>query len=153
MRSSRRWTRASVYIVAVLVAYAAGCSNAPSSSNPAPATADVTALIAAGDPERGAAIFLGQAADVAAPACVTCHAVEAGAAPTSLGPNLTGIAIRAGTTVPNQSAEAYLWESIVAPNTHLAPGYSENIMLTVYGDLLTEQDIADVVRYLLTLES
>jgi cytochrome c len=68
------------------------------------------------------------------------------------GPNLSGVALRAGQRVPNQSAEAYLRESIVAPYAYVLPGYQSGIMIRNYEEYLSPQQIDDLVAYLMTLK-
>lgn len=86
-----------------------------------------------------------------APSCRSCHVIEAGVAPV-VGPNLHGIATIAGTRVSDQTADAYLRISIVAPNDYLVEGYQSGIMPRTYGDLLTADQIEALVNYMLTLE-
>ena len=84
-----------------------------------------------------------------APNCVSCHAVEGESG--GIGPSLAGMAEVAGTRVNGQSAEEYLYWSIVRPSNYLVPGYS-NVMYADYETTLEAADIADVIAYILTLE-
>jgi len=52
-----------------------------------------------GDPQRGAAIFAGDVAIAGFVACRGCHSVDP-AAGDGIGPNLAGIALRAGSRMP-----------------------------------------------------
>ncbi|MDX2161143.1 MAG: c-type cytochrome [bacterium] len=100
----------------------------------------------AGNAERGEALF--SQALPPAPACSNCHA----AAPSmfAIGPTLQGIGGRAGARVAGQTAEAYLRASILHPRDHIVAGF-RNIMYAEYADVLTEQDIRDLIAYLQTL--
>jgi hypothetical protein len=49
------------------------------------------------------------------------------------------------------SPEQYLFEAIVAPDVHLVEGY-QPLMPKNYGEILTDQNLADLIAYLLTLE-
>lgn len=90
---------------------------------------------AAGDVENGEALFV--------QSCASCHQAEDG-----VGPALTGMGERAATRVDGMSAEEYLHEAIVDPGAHLVEGFG-NIMPPVYGDQYDEQQLADLVAYLL----
>ncbi len=108
---------------------------------------------AAPDPLRGRQLFHSQTVltGEGAPSCVTCHGIEPGEE-TGVGPNLSDIGSRAATTVDGQSAEEYLRTSITDPDAYLAGGYQEGIMYRQYEQALTEQQIDDLVAYLLTLK-
>lgn len=91
---------------------------------------------AAGDAANGEALFV--------QSCASCHQAEA-----SVGPALTGMGERAATRVEGMSAEEYLHEAIVDPGAHIVEGFS-NIMPPVYGEQFDEQQLADLVAYLLS---
>jgi cytochrome c553 len=101
---------------------------------------------AAGDATAGERVFH----EVAAPACGTCHSLEPGVA--GAGPSLAGIAAQAGSRVTGMSAEDYLRQAIIDPNADIAEGFAANVMTATYGSQLTEQQIADLVAYLMTLK-
>ena len=102
-----------------------------------------------GDAERGAVLFQRGTGDVAPP-CSTCHKVSVGGIGVALGPNLEGIGAIAATRVDGMSAEEYIRESILNPDSFIVPG-SRVSMYPAFSDHLSEQDIADLVAYLLTL--
>ena len=84
-----------------------------------------------------------------APACLNCHTLEAEAF--GLGPTMVGVVSRAEAEIANgQTVEEYLRESILHPDDFLVPGY-RNIMYGDYADHLTEQDITDIISYILSL--
>lgn len=101
-----------------------------------------------GDPERGAQFFAQGQAD--APACSTCHRTVSDQVGFSIGPNLAGIAERAGAWVEGISVEEYLRQSILEPHRYVVPGYRD-MMYPDYRTHLTEQNIEDLIAYLLTL--
>jgi cytochrome c2 len=109
---------------------------------------------AAGDAARGKKLFDGETPIAAGkmPTCIGCHPVEPGKQ-TGAGPNLSNIGNRAGTTVKDMSAQDYLRQSIVDPDAYLAGGYQEGIHPKGYGDVLTQQQIDDLIAYMLTLKS
>lgn len=99
-----------------------------------------------GDVAAGKALFA-QSVIGPNPGCITCHSLEAGK--TLVGPSMAGIASRAGSTVAGQSAEQYLRQSITEPDAHVAKGFAKGLMPK---PTLTEQQISDLVAYMLTLK-
>jgi len=107
-----------------------------------------------GDFARGQKLFRGEEKlrSDSMEACTDCHSdVVGGESP--IGQNLSNIGVRAATTVPGQTAVSYLRTAIVAPDAHLAGGFQEGIMPRNYPALLSEQDINDLIAYMLTLQS
>lgn len=102
--------------------------------------------IESGDAERGAALFT-QNIGGQAP-CSTCHALDDSRL---VGPGMRGIATRASERVPLQPAEVYLRRSIISPAAHVVEGYS-NVMPATFGQILDEDEVRDLVAYLLTLK-
>jgi mono/diheme cytochrome c family protein len=104
-----------------------------------------------GDPDRGKALYnqtiIGPNA---APGCVTCHSLDPGK--TLVGPSHAGLATRAESAASGTSAEDYLRESIVTPDAHVTEGFTPGVMYQNYGKDLTEQEINDLVAYLMTLK-
>ncbi len=86
--------------------------------------------------KRGKALFVG------AGECANCHDVDSGIRIT--GPTLKGIA--------STKDAAFLRESILSPNKDVTAGFSANLMPGDFGNRLSEQQINDVVAYLLTLK-
>lgn len=105
----------------------------------------------AGGGSRGEALFeqttLGSNA---APGCATCHSRVPGQ--TLVGPFMAGVGTRAGSEVAGQTAEDYLHEAIVDPDAHVVEGFSPRIMYANYAKDLTDEQIDDLVAYLLTLK-
>jgi nitric oxide reductase subunit C len=119
----------------------AGCgANTSAKANVGPTAGNVTA---------GEEIF-------AQRGCVACHSLEAGQV--GVGPSLAGVASRSAQTIAGanytgqaKTVEAYLFESITQPHTYVAADFSP-IMPKTYGRDLTEQELADLISYLLTLK-
>lgn len=91
----------------------------------------------------------------AAAGCAGCHGEPGGAG--VVGPNLGGIATRAGSTVPGKSAEEYIRESIVNPSAYVAPECpsgpcAAGLMPQTFGQTLSPAELDGLVQYLLTLE-
>jgi cytochrome c553 len=107
-----------------------------------------------GDPAHGKVVFNDEQGmlDKNIPSCISCHSDQV-VGLNKPWPNLSNIGNRAANTVPGQSAEDYLRTSIVEPDAYLAGGFQEGIMYREYKTKLSEQEIADLVAYMLTLKS
>ena len=100
----------------------------------------------------GQSLFIGTAA------CASCHTVQ-GVAQGVLGPALDGIASVAGNRISGYSAEEYIRESILEPDAYtagtadgLSQDYQEGLMAaTMAGITLSDEDVDNLVEYLLTL--
>lgn len=108
-----------------------------------------------GNPEYGAIYFESSRAPSTEQRCSDCH--KADEPIPGLGPYLYGIATVAGSRVEGLTAEEYLYQSIVEPGAHIAPPqtdqpWPEELMPRDWSSALTEQDIWDIVAYLLTLD-
>lgn len=103
----------------------------------------------AADPEAGRRLFMGATLGTST-GCIICHSLEPDRK--LVGPSLAGVATRAATRVPGLSAEEYLYQSIVEPNAHIVEGYPPNQMPPTFGETLTEQQISDLVAFLMTLK-
>jgi cytochrome c2 len=101
-----------------------------------------------GNRERGAQFFAQGQGE--APPCSTCHQTVTGQFGFTIGPNLDGIGERAGIRVDGLTAEEYLRQSMLEPRRYIVPGY-RNMMYSNYNSHLTEQDVQDLIAYLLTL--
>jgi mono/diheme cytochrome c family protein len=72
--------------------------------------------------------------------CGGCHTLAAANSGGGTGPNLDQV-------LPGQSL-AMIHESIVDPNKAIAKGYSANVMPTNYGDLITPEELNQLVLFL-----
>ena len=87
--------------------------------------------------------------------CGGCHVIEGvPGAVGVIGPEMTGIASRAGTRAetcePGMSAEDYIRESIEKPEACIVPGY-DNVMQPLRG-MMSDDEFDILVEYLLTLQ-
>ncbi len=73
--------------------------------------------------------------------CVTCHSVEPGK--TVVGPSLAGIASK---------GEDFIRESITNPDADVTEGFPAGVMPQDYGQKLSEQQLNQIVKYLMTLK-
>jgi nitric oxide reductase subunit C len=81
--------------------------------------------------------------------CATCHSLEPDVI--IVGPSLAGVATRAQTRVADQNAEAYLRTSILHPGDFIVPGFN-NVMAQNLGDVLSADQINNIIAFLQTLE-
>jgi mono/diheme cytochrome c family protein len=104
-----------------------------------------------GDPIQGEELYkLATIGSAGAPGCVACHSLEPGV--TLAGPSHAEIGTKAKSAVAGLSAAEYLRESIVDPDAAVIAGFPAGRMYRSYGSVLTEQEIADLVAFLMTLK-
>lgn len=92
-----------------------------------------------------------------APGCATCHSLQPDV--TLVGPSQAHVASDAAEIIksPNytgsaKTVEEYLRESIVNPDAFVVEGFPKGVMYKNYENDLSEQEIDDLVAFLLTLE-
>ncbi len=102
-----------------------------------------------GDPLRGESLYYETSVGTNA-GCRLCHSLDPGV--TLVGPSFAGIAARAATRVPGLSAEEYLRQSILEPNAYVVPGFPTGQMVQNLGDILSEEQVDDLVAFLLTFK-
>lgn len=102
-----------------------------------------------GSSERGALLFAEGKGDDS-PACSSCHKISAEVYGFSIGPILQDISTTAATRIEGLTAEEYLRQSILEPESFRVPG-ARATMFPDYANHLTEQDVSDLIAYLLTL--
>ncbi len=105
----------------------------------------------AGDPVNGQALF-NTLKPEAGFACATCHRIDS--TDRLIGPGLLGVSARVEAIFPGRAPADYIHESIVSPNAYIVQGdppYPESLMPQIYAQLFSEQEIWDLVAYLLSL--
>lgn len=116
-----------------------------------PSEIELTAA-ALGDPARGQVSFTTQHTTAQGPwMCAQCHSTGTDRL---IGPGMAGIAERAATRVEGQSAIDYIRNSILHPNDYIVqgePAYPSGLMPQNYAEVLPEQELNDLIAYLLTL--
>ena len=105
--------------------------------------------VSVGDPVAGEALFV-QTLIGSQPGCITCHSLEPGV--TIVGPSIAGIGAEAGSRVSGQSAEEYLRLSITDPGAYLVEGFAAGLMPAGFADELSEEQLNDLVAYMLSLK-
>ncbi len=84
--------------------------------------------------------------------CNACHVLSDARAVGIIGPALNDIGARAGAIVAGQSAQEYVRLAIIKPNDHIVEGYAANLMPQDYGLRMSDQDLAELVNYLLEMK-
>lgn len=133
----------SIFMVWLLILTGCSAAATPASTPLPPTEAPIV-----GDAERGQEIFT--KGFNGAPPCSTCHLSANVNFGFSLGPNLTGIGVRGGTRVEGLDSATYIYQSILDPHSYVVGGYRD-IMYPDYNKHFSEQDIADLTAYLMTL--
>ncbi len=100
------------------------------------------------DPATGERLFNGATLGASA-GCQICHSLQPGVQ--LVGPSLAGVATRAETRVPGLPAEQYLMQSLVDPDAHVVEGFQPGQMRPDLAQALTQQQLDDLVAFLLTL--
>lgn len=127
-----------VFILAViLVVSLAACGGG---GEPAPA---------GGNADAGEALFA-QSSIGSQAGCTTCHSLEPGV--TLVGPSLANVGTEAGSRVSGLSAEEYLRQSILEPGDFVVEGFGGGIMPGGYSSELSDEQVDDLVAYLLSLK-
>ncbi|MEX1248717.1 MAG: c-type cytochrome [Anaerolineales bacterium] len=83
--------------------------------------------------------------------CAACHTIS-GISSGNIGPGLDGLATRAADSVTGLTAEEYIHQSIVDPSAYVVEGFADGLMPQNFAEILTEEQIADLVAFLLTLQ-
>jgi len=82
--------------------------------------------------------------------CTSCHSYDATTGDETKAPFTSGQGGRAETRVAGMSAEEYIKESIVNADAYVVEGFYAGDMYQTWGAELSEQEIADLVAYILT---
>lgn len=110
-----------------------------------------------GDPARGEELYLQESLGASeAPGCITCHSLTP--SEVKVGPSHSDVARRAGQIIESpdyhgqaQTAAEYLRESILEPDAHVVEGFEPGVMYARFAEVLTDQQVDDLVAFLLTL--
>jgi mono/diheme cytochrome c family protein len=124
-----------------VLALTAGCGGNQETvgSEPTPTQTTTGAATVAGDAAHGKEVFVAQH-------CGGCHTLGAAGTSGTVGPNLDQQLIMSARKAGEPLSD-FARESIVNPNAFLAEGYNGAIMPTSFGDQLSDQEIADLVAF------
>lgn len=118
-------------------------------SNFVPSDEVKTSLPDTANAEIGAVLFQTFQLD-AGFACSTCH--NSDSENRLIGPGLLNVGSRADTRVDGQPAIDYLYTSITNPGAFIVPDFPDRLMPVNWAEIYTEDEIYDIIAYLLTLE-
>jgi mono/diheme cytochrome c family protein len=121
---------------AATVSTTAATTTAPASTGATTTQAAPTTGGAGGDATAGKQVFTA----TAQPPCGSCHTLAEAGASGQVGPNLDDV-------LKGKDA-AFIHESIVDPNAEIASGFSAGVMPDVYGQQLSDAQLADLVAFL-----
>lgn len=104
--------------------------------------ARVTSLLAVANPANGEALTVTYG-------CTACHVAGA---THGIAPAFAGVGDIAATRHPPLTAAEYIYQSIVHPTAHIVEGFA-NSMPQDFGTRLSNQELADILAYLLEQRS
>lgn len=136
-----------------------GESFVPPTVTPEPRLANLTdEQIYAGLPAGVASAMPGSATSgealAVANGCLGCHQLndsQLAVAPSWA--NMGDVAVARAQQLQLAGPAEYLYQSIVQPNVYIVEGYNIGVMPQTYGDTLSEQDLADIITYLLSQQA
>lgn len=115
---------------------------------------DLSVELPMGDAQRGARYWEQKRWE-----CSGCHELLEVGPPLEGGESRPGIATIAAERLKDldyqgqaQTVEQYLLESIVLPGAYVVPGYADGLMPDRLADLMTAQEAADMIAFMMTLE-
>jgi mono/diheme cytochrome c family protein len=126
--------------------------SAPQEPAGPPVGTDITKQLPEGSAQNGDAL-------AATLGCATCHITTNTGPAWEASADQPGIGVRAGERIGQSdyngeatSAEQYIFESVVHTTAYVVSGFADNLMPATYGSTLTDQDMADLIAYLLTFK-
>ncbi|HEV7176025.1 MAG TPA: cytochrome c oxidase subunit II [Solirubrobacteraceae bacterium] len=114
---------------------ASAAASSSSSSSSGSSTASQTSAAA------GKAVFTGSAG------CGSCHTLAAAGTTGTVGPNL-GTSIVPDAKKAGMPVKAFTMDSILKPNSFIAPGYGPNVMPQTFGQTLTPTQVQALVNFI-----
>ena len=119
-------------VVAGLAVGLAACGGGQTGSDPV-----------VGDPVVGEELFkMVMEEEPGRHACRECHSLGENS---PFAPSAQAIEENAGSRIEGMSAADYLRQSIVDPSAFIVEGWRDNVMPKVYGEILTEEEIDDLI--------
>ena len=114
---------------------ASAAASSSSSSSSGSSTASQTSAAA------GKAVFTGSGG------CGSCHTLAAAGTTGTVGPNL-GTSIVPDAKKAGMPVKAFTMDSILKPNSFIAPGYAPNVMPQTFGQTLTPTQVQALVNFI-----
>lgn len=123
----------------------------PAEEEAAPAADDpISVLVSIANAEHGQELFNTTYDTMIGPfACSTCHLPDSESM--LIGPGLWNISVRGAERVEGESAAQYIYNSIINPGAYVVEGYADGVMPANYHDILSDNEIYDIIAYLMTL--
>lgn len=124
----------------------------PVPTTPAQTSNDPIAFfVSQSNPDHGKELF-NTFFDKAGYMCATCHRVDS--TQMLIGPGLLGVSDWAAQNIKDQIPQRYIYNSIMTPRAYTVPGFEDKaqLMPIVYPDIFSEQDVYDLVAYLMSLK-
>ena len=104
-----------------------------------------------GDAARGKKLYESSTlGPKSAEGCVTCHNYDESEGESDKAPYTAGTGTRAESRVPGMTGEEYIHESIFTPDAYVVENYNAGDMYQEWGKDLNEQQVADLIAYLLS---
>jgi mono/diheme cytochrome c family protein len=107
-----------------------------------------------GDPANGESLYSGTYA------CASCHGDPTVEGSNIVGPWLGNIAVDGATRVEGQSADEYIYHSVLDVNAFISPICANDApcaepsqMRADFANVMSQQDLADIIAYLMTLSN
>jgi mono/diheme cytochrome c family protein len=144
VRVERRVPRIAAIVAGLALALAlAGCGGGGDSATTSTAAPiDATGTTVSGDVAAGRDVFISTG-------CGSCHTLEEAGTDGAVGPNLdTEVTI--SLEAAGAQLEDFLRSSIVDPDSFVMPQFSGGVMPSDYGDQLSEQQLDDLVAFLVS---
>jgi cytochrome c551/c552 len=101
---------------------------------------DFAAALAAADPSRGETVALTNG-------CYGCHNTDPSV--TTTGPTWANLADTASNRIAGTSPANYIYTSIINPGAYVVPSYPSGVMPANYGEIISTEDLANLVAFLL----
>jgi mono/diheme cytochrome c family protein len=114
-------------------------TTAPTASESTSTTPTTGGGAPSGNPANGKLLF-------ASNGCGACHTYRPAGASAQIGPDLDKLAAYARQA--KKPLDDFVPTSIVDPNAYVQPGFPKNTMPTNFGDKLSDQQLADLVAFL-----
>lgn len=112
---------------------------------------EIVRLVANADPANGQNLF--NTVNSSGFACAGCH--NANSEARLIGPGLYNVPVRAATRVEGEVAQRYIYNSILHPNDYIVegdPAYQTGLMPQNYSDVFSDDQVYDIIAYLMTLQ-
>jgi len=142
-----------VLLTVMIIVMVTACNTDPDDSAPVESTPEVEEVDSASEETEisNGEILFERSYDEVGFACASCHHLTEARL---IGPGLGNIAERVESYELDMTVEEYILDSITHPQEFIPeadPAYPENVMPGTYSELFTEEELNDLVSYVLSL--